>query len=110
MNVRIIKKSNVHQHIGNNKAMLKCFEVFFDKLKYVQWAKPQDVIKTFKSADLVTCKKGNLNRIVFNIGRNRYRLICGYWFGRKDVVLYVKFVGTHKEYDYVDVCEIEMFK
>lgn len=90
--------------------MLKYFNDFFDKLEYVKWSKPQDVTKTFKSADLITCKKGNFSRFVFNIGRNRYRLICGYRFGPKDVVLFVKFVGTHKEYDQVDVCEIEMFK
>ena len=110
MNVRVIKKSNVQRHIGNNKTMLKYFEDFFDKLEYVQWTKPQDITKTFKSADLITCKKSNLSRIVFNIGRNKYRFICGYWFGQKEVILYVKFVGTHKEYNSVDACEIEMFK
>lgn len=90
--------------------MLKYFEEFFDKLEYATWNKPQDITQQFKSADLITCKKGQRSRVVFNIGRNRYRMICGYWFRSKEVVLYVKFVGTQKEYDTINVCAIDMFR
>ena len=38
-------------------------------------------------------------RIVFNIGGNNYRLICAYWFGPGMVHLYVKWIGTHAEYN-----------
>lgn len=89
--------------------MTKYFEEFFDKINYSNWIQPQDITKQFKSADLITCK-GQRSRIVFNIGRNRYRMICGYWFRKNEVVLYIKFAGTHKEYDTVDVCEVDMFK
>ncbi len=37
-------------------------------------------------------------------------MICGYYFGVKEVILYIKFVGTHKEYDKVNVCTIDLFK
>ena len=101
-------------HVRNitegNYSMNKYFEEFFEKLNYSNWNKPHDITKQFKSADLITCKKGQRSRIVFNIGRNRYRLICGYWFRKHEVVLYVKFVGTHKEYDNIDVCLVDMFK
>lgn len=53
-------------------------------------------MKTFGYADLL----GNgSNRVVFNIAGNNYRLICGYKFGPNMVHLFVKWIGTHAEYD-----------
>lgn len=53
----------------------------------------------FGSADFVAD-----NRIVFNIGGNKYRLVVrvSYEFGR----VLVKFVGTHAEYDRIDVTTV----
>ena len=102
--------SSVRQITKGNYLMNRYFEEFFEKLSYSSWGKPQDITRQFKSADLITCKTGQRSRVVFNIGRNKYRMICGYWFRKIEVILYVKFVGTHKEYDHVDVCQIDMFK
>jgi mRNA interferase HigB len=110
MQIRIIKKSNVFEHIGTNKFMSKAFQDFFDKLEYLDWHNPQDITQSFKSADLINCPKKHKNRVVFNIGRNRYRLICGYYFGLYQTILFIKFVGTHKEYDAIDVCIVDQFK
>ena len=45
------------------------------------------------------------NRVVFNIKGNDYRLVVAvaYRFG----AVYVKFVGTHKQYDAVDAANVE---
>ncbi len=110
MKVRVIKKSNVRSITSGNHLMNKYFEEFFDKLDFSDWERPQDIIKQFKSADLITCKKGQRSRIVFNIGRNKYRMICGYWFRKAEVILYVKFIGSHKAYDTVDICAVDIFK
>ncbi len=110
MDVRLIKKSNVRKITERNLLMAKYFEEFFEKLNYSNWNQPQDITRQFKSADLITCKKGQRSRIVFNIGRNRYKMICGFWFRDTEVVLYIKFVGTHKEYDNIDVCLVDIFK
>lgn len=53
---------------------------------------PNEIIKLFKGADTV----GN-NRIVFNICRNKYRLIAKFEYQRG--FAFVRFLGTHKEYD-----------
>ena len=97
-------------HVHYNHNMSNAFLEFFGKLKYVDWDKPQDITSSFKSADLITCKKGLHNRIIFNIGHNKFRMICGYYFGKNEVILFIKFAGTHEEYDAVDVCSINMFK
>jgi len=45
--------------------MEKAFNRFYNIAKGAEWKKPQDIVKTFKNADLVTCKKSNTTRIVF---------------------------------------------
>ena len=109
MKVKFIKWKNVMMYCGNDHLKKKAFNQFLQRAKVSKWEIPQDILQTFGNSDLVTCKKGH-PRIVFNIARNRFRLICGYSFRINTVNLYIKFVGTHKEYDLVDVCKIDMFK
>jgi len=109
MKAKFIKWKNVQAFCGNDHLKNKAFNQFIQRAKYTEWTKPQDIIETFSNADIVICKKGK-PRIVFNIARNRFRLICGYSFRTKTVNLYIKFVGTHKEYELIDVCKVDMFK
>lgn len=44
------------------------------------------------------------NRIVFNIGANRYRLIVAVNYPYR--MCYVRFVGTHKAYDRIDAATV----
>jgi len=70
--------------------------VWFALVAKARWRTPADVKKQFgTSVDFV----GD-NRLIFDLGGNKYRLIAhvSYRFGR----VLVKFVGTHKEYDKVD--------
>ena len=62
------------------------------------WATPQDVKQTFRHASFI----GN-NRVVFNVKGNDYRIVCAMDYPRQ--AMYVKFVGTHAEYDRVTVEE-----
>ena len=65
-------------------------------MKQADWEVPGDIISTFSSADLL----GNSSRrVVFNIAGNHYRLICKYNFGSNMIHLYVKWIGTHAEYN-----------
>ena len=54
----------------------------------------QEVIQVFNTADYV----GN-ERLVFNIARNRYRLIAKFRFHPRAQRVYIRFIGTHAEYD-----------
>ncbi len=110
MKVRIIKWKNVLKHCEPDNKMLKAFNRFYDVVNEATWSNPQQIIQSFNNSDLVTCNKQNTSRIVFNIGQNKYRLIVGYYFAKKETILYIKFVGTHKQYDSIDVCVVEMFK
>lgn len=68
-----------------------------------QWKSPQEVKRQYANASII----GN-NRIVFNIKGNDYRLIVAVAYRMQYV--YVKFVGTHAEYDRVDATVVDQFK
>jgi len=110
MKLRIVKWKNVINHCRSDKKMLKAFNRFYDIAVISDWKTPQEIIQTFGNSDLITCDKQNTTRLVFNIGSNKYRMISGYYFAPNQVYLYIKFVGTHKQYDKIDVCLIDMFK
>jgi mRNA interferase HigB len=59
------------------------------------WAKPSDVKAAFGSASIL--RDG---RVVFNLGGNKYRLIV--WINYPYRVVYIRFIGTHVQYDAVD--------
>ena len=70
-------------------------KAWYREASQVIWNKPEDVKRRYRHASFL---KGN--RIVFNIGGNKFRLIVhvNYDYG----VLYIRFVGTHAEYDQTD--------
>lgn len=110
MKVKLIKWHNVVQYCRGDKKIERAFKKFHFRLVRGDFNTPQDLVKGFGNSDLVTCIKTGNTRIVFNVGSNKYRMICGYYFAPKWVILYIKFVGTHKEYDDIDVCKIDQFK
>lgn len=63
------------------------------------WQNPNDIKEQYKNASVV----GN-NRVVFNIHGNKYRLIVKINYFAK--VVYIRFIGTHKQYDKIDATEI----
>ena len=63
------------------------------------WKTPQDIKSRYSSASFL---KGN--RVVFNIKGNDYRLIVAVRYSRQ--IMYVRFVGTHAEYDRIDAATV----
>lgn len=60
---------------------------------------PNDVKKTYTNASIL-----KNNRIVFNIKGNNYRLIVKFNFEKQWV--FIKFIGTHLDYDKIDANNI----
>ena len=66
----------------------------FEALK-ASWSTPQEIKSQYRSASIL-----KNNRVVFNIEENKYRLIVSIDYKRQ--ACFVKFVGTHKQYDQID--------
>ena len=69
---------------------------WYDEAVKATWASPQDVKSQYANASIC----GN-NRVVFNVGGNKYRLVVEMQY--RAGIVWVKFVGTHAQYDRVDV-------
>lgn len=98
----IIAIKNIVSFYKNHPDSRVSLENWIAITKNEDWEKPSDVISTFPNAD--TLKD---NRIVFNIAHNKYRLIVKISYVRKWV--FIKFIGSHSEYDKVDANTIENY-
>ncbi|MEK9603937.1 MAG: type II toxin-antitoxin system HigB family toxin [Flavobacteriaceae bacterium] len=61
-----------------------------------EWNSPNEIKQAYASASIL-----KNSRVIFNICGNKYRLVVEINFNRK--WLFIRFVGTHKEYDKIDV-------
>ena len=63
------------------------------------WEKPADIKEAYRNASFVAN-----NRVVFNIKGNEYRLVVAVHYNRG--MMFIRFVGTHREYDGIDAATI----
>lgn len=99
--MRIIAKSRLKTNWelpGNEHTQSYLNEWYHFCLKQI-WKTPQDVKDTLRNASIIAN-----NRVVFNIKGNDYRIICAMDYPR--LAMFIKFVGTHKEYDRVNASEV----
>ena|SRR5271157_2436882 len=96
MRVHLIKKQTIQDFFDSHAAARRSFENWITTIKYSDWNTPEDIQQTFSTADLLG---DGSDRVVFNIGGNNYRLIAKYFFGETNAHLFVKWIGTHAEYD-----------
>ncbi len=69
---------------------------WYREILKADWATPNEVKARFASASVL--KDG---RVVFNIAGNKYRLVV--WINYPYRVVYIRFFGTHEQYDKIDV-------
>jgi mRNA interferase HigB len=72
---------------------------WYDKTRQADWGSLADIRLTFNHVDYV----GN-DRFVFNVKGNQYRLVGMIFFDKR--TLFVRFIGTHAEYDRIDCSTI----
>lgn len=72
-----------------------------DEVKKATWGQPADIKAQYRSASILKNR-----RVVFNIKGNDYRLVASVAYRYQ--AIYVKFIGTHAEYDAVDAESVEV--
>ncbi len=76
-------------------------KAWYEEVTCATWTQPTDIKAQYRSASVLKNR-----RVVFNIKGNDYRLIVAIAY--KLQIIYVKFVGTHKEFDAVDAETVDM--
>ena len=74
-------------------------KAWFREAAKADWSSPAEVKAMYGSASLV----GD-SRVVFNIAGNKYRLVVKVNYPYR--VMYIRFVGTHRQYDEIDVMKV----
>ena len=78
-------------------------ELWYDDVSELEWMKPNDVKKAYVSASII-----KNDRVVFNMKGNKYRLIVEMNYTKGWA--FVKFIGTHTEYDKVNAETVDLYK
>ena len=74
-------------------------EAWVAEVKGSNWKSPLDIKKHYPSADILPD-----NRIVFNIKGNRFRLITKVHYNTE--IVFIRFIGTHADYDKIDASQV----
>ena len=104
--MRVIARRTLRQFIDSltghqdQSAVKTALDAWFDEARKAQWTGSADIKRRYATASIVTAE-----RIVFNIKGNAYRLVVAVDFEKG--IVWIKWVGSHKEYDRIDVTEVE---
>jgi len=73
---------------------------WYHSVTAAQWKTPADIKMQYRNASFI-----GRNRVVFNIKGNDYRLIVSVLYRAQ--MVYIKFIGTHAEYDLIQAETVE---
>ena len=90
-NVKLINKILIDDYQQKHADSVKPLENWKELVKLAKWHTPQDIRNAIRSADFLSG-----NRVIFNIGGNRHRLVVVVVYTAGQV--YVQWIGTHAEY------------
>lgn len=93
--VRIIALRTLREFWTAHADAEEALRAWYADARQAEWKTPGDIRAVYANARILSN-----NRVVFNIRGNTYRLIVAINYGYRTV--YVRFVGTHAEYDKVD--------
>lgn len=94
--MRVIAKAPLRDFWARYPDAETVLRIWWSIASKADWKKPQDIKDAFgKTVDFVAD-----NRVIFDIGGNKYRLIVHFKYEKQTA--FIKFVGTHTEYDKID--------
>lgn len=96
---RIIAKSTLREFWEKHADAEQYLKTWYDTAKNSKWNSPNDIKKAYVNASIL-----KNNRVVFNIKGNTYRLIVKFNYERQWA--FIRFIGTHTEYDKIDADKI----
>lgn len=90
--MRVIAKTALRSFWASHPDAEQPLRAWHGEAKRAAWKTPADVKAKYRSASIL---QGG--RVVFNIGGNKYRLVVKISYPFQ--IVYIRFVGTHREYD-----------
>ena len=104
--MRIIARRTLREFVASRAgrkdqpALKAALDAWFAEASKAEWRSTADVKALYASASVVSS-----DRIVFNIKGNDYRLVAAVDFEKS--IVWIKWIGTHQDYDQINVKEVE---
>ncbi|MBV9569690.1 MAG: type II toxin-antitoxin system HigB family toxin [Alphaproteobacteria bacterium] len=104
--MRIIARSTLHAFVDSLaglkdwRAVKAALDAWFQEAKRARWRSMADVKRHYATASVITS-----DRAVFNIKGNSYRLVVAIDFEK--AMVWIKWIGSHKAYDKIDVAKVQ---
>ena len=104
--MRIIARRTLREFVDglaghkDQPAVKAALDAWFDEVSKASWASCADVKNRYATASIVSAE-----RIVFNIKGNDYRLVVAVDFEKG--IVWIKWIGTHRAYDRIDVTKVK---
>jgi mRNA interferase HigB len=93
--VHVISRKTLREYWENHPDARPGLESWLVDVKHAEWEKPEDIKAIYRNASFIAD-----NRVVFNIKGNKYRLIVRIQYDYR--IVYIRFIGTHQEYDKIE--------
>jgi mRNA interferase HigB len=97
--LRVIAKKTLREFWIKHSDCEQQLKSWYREVAISEWKNANEIKKEYPSASILKD-----NRVVFNIKGNNYRLIVKINFHYQ--MVWIRFIGTHKEYDEVDATKI----
>ncbi|HEV2548723.1 MAG TPA: type II toxin-antitoxin system HigB family toxin [Stellaceae bacterium] len=104
--MRIIARRTLREFVESRaghkdqRAVKAALDAWFHEAKKAQWKNTADIKRAYATASIISA-----DRIVFNIKGNANRLVVAVDFEKG--IVWIKWIGTHRNYDRIDVTEVE---
>jgi mRNA interferase HigB len=92
-------------HAGHKdqRALKTALDAWFDEVRKATWRSAADVKRLYATASIIAA-----DRIVFDIKGSGYRLVVSVDFEKS--IVWIKWIGTHRDYDPIDVIQVRYEK
>ena len=100
--MRVIARNVLVSFWGEHPEAKVSLERWYAIVRAAQWTSTDEVQKAAPNA-----KALNRERVRFEVAGGNYRLVVGFDFRRQ--IAFVKFIGTHADYDRIDALKVSQF-
>jgi len=104
--MRVIARRTLREFVATRTghkdqgALRSALDAWFHEVQNAKWRSRAEVKELYATASIVSA-----DRVVFNIKGNSYRLVVAVDYEKG--ILWIKWLGTHNDYDQIDVTEVE---
>ena len=97
--VRVISRKKLREFWEEYADARQPLQAWYSDAKHALWKSPSDIKAVYRNASFV-----GKDRVVFNIKGNEYRVVVAIQYDHG--IVFIRFVGTHREYDHIDVATV----